>query len=367
MADLRLAHLRLLSQRIISSATATPVVVARSMLAMQAQDLSAAKWAVGLRAAGITSGEVDAALSDGTLVRSWPMRGTLHITAAEDLPWILGLTSARTIASARKRHADLGLDGRVFERAGEVAQRHLTGGKALTREALLVEFQRAGIEPTGQRGYHILWRLAQDGTICCGPPHGKQQTFVLLDEWVKHPRRYEREEALGELARRYFEGHGPATERDLAWWAKLTLNDVRIGLAVARGRLAAITVDGEKYLMSDAAEERLSGVAVAKSVVLLPGFDEYLLGYADRRAVLDPAYSQRIVPGGNGVFAPMVVVNGRVAGTWRRGTGKDESSLTVEPFEPMSRGVATKLHRAVAEYGRFLGTRLRGEIVVSAE
>ncbi len=335
------------------------------MLAMQAQDFSAAKWAVGVRGPGMTAADVDSALSDGTIVRSWPLRGTLHMTAAEDLPWILALTSARTIASAATRHAGLGLDSKTFGHATEIVQRHLVRGHALTREELLTEFQQAGIETSGQRGYHILWRLAQDGTICFGPPRGKQQTFVLLGDWVKHPLRYDREEALGELARRYFDGHGPATERDLAWWAKLTLKDARIGIAIAHRHLAEITIGGERYLMAAEAEERLSHVTVARQVVLLPGFDEYLLGYADRSAVLAAQHSQRIVPGGNGVFAPMLVVNGRVAGTWRRRAGRDESMLQVEPFEPLSRDAAKKLDHAAGDYGRFLGTPLHGPVAIS--
>ena len=359
-----LAHLRLTSQRIINSDATTAVDAVRTMLAMQAQDFAASKWAIGLRTPGATVHDVEAALESGTIVRSWPMRGTLHITAAEDLPWILGLTSARTVASAAKRHADLELDERTFARAREIAQRHLAGGHALTRDLLLTLFEQHGIETSGQRGYHILWRLAHDGTICFGPPRGTRQTFVLLDEWVKNPIRFEREQGLAELARRYFDGHGPATERDLAWWAKLTLKDVRAGIAAARSGLETLVVGDTTYYMAADAEARFeaSRKAVVRALALLPAFDEYLLGYADRTAVLAPQYSPRIAPGGNGIFAPTVVFDGQVVGTWRRGTGK-APAVQVQPFSRLSAAATEQVQRAAAACAHFLGTPFEPPVV----
>lgn len=362
-----LAHLRLVSQRIIASDAATPVDAVRSMLAVQAQDFAASRWAVGLRAPGSTVADVEAAFAAGTIVRSWPMRGTLHVTAAEDLPWILALTSARTVASAAKRHSDLGLDDPAFAQARDVAERYLAGGHALPREQLLALFEQHGIEVSGQRGYHLLWRLAHDGAICLGPLQGARQTIVLLDEWVKTPIRFEREQALGELARRYFEGHGPATERDLAWWSKLTLKDIRAGIAVARSQLETLVVDDTTYFMAAGAEARFeaSRKAAVRSLALLPGFDEYLLGYADRSAVLASEYSQRIAPGGNGIFAATVVFDGQVVGTWRRGAEK-APAIQLQPFTELSATATKGLARASAAYARFVGAPFVPPVVAPA-
>src|SRR4029453_9616924 len=131
--------------------------------------------------------------------------------------------------------------------------------------------------------------------------------------WVPRPRRISGEEALGELALRYFTGHGPATVRDLARWAGMPLRDARAGLAVARGRLGAVDGDGVEPLMDPATPDRLAACRrETEGLFLLPGFDEFVLGYGDRRAVLDPAFLDRVVPGGNGLFRPTVVHRGRI-------------------------------------------------------
>lgn len=178
----RLTRLRLTAQRIAVSDFATPADVVRWMLAMQAQDFAGAKWSVGLRLPGSTDGDIERALAEGSIVRSWPMRGTLHLVTAQDLRWMLAVTSPRLLASATKRHQDLQLTQVAFERAREAAVAALTGGVALTRDDLHGIFAQAGISPQGQRGYHLLWYLAQTGTLCFGPTRGKQQTFVLLSE-----------------------------------------------------------------------------------------------------------------------------------------------------------------------------------------
>jgi Winged helix DNA-binding domain len=156
---------------------------------------------------------------------------------------------------------------------------------------------------------------------------------VLTDEWIPKPRRLDREEALAELALRFFRGHGPATVPDLARWSGLTITDARAGLAAVRDQLATLDVDGTEHLLDPATPELLDAVrAEARGLFLLPGFDEFVLGYGDRSAVLDPAFADRIVPGGNGMFRPTVVRDGRIAGTWRRiGTGA-KRRIAAEPF-----------------------------------
>lgn len=182
---------------------------------MQAQDLPGAKWSVGLRAPQTTEAEVDTGFDSREIVRSWPMRGTLHLVTADDLAWMLELTAPRAIRSAAARRAALSITEADVEHAREIAVVSLSGGRSLTREAILASIASGGVSTEGQRGYHLLWYLAQTGTLVLGATQGKQQTFTLLDEWVRTPRRLDREEALGELALRYFRSHGPATARIL--------------------------------------------------------------------------------------------------------------------------------------------------------
>jgi hypothetical protein len=352
----RVTALRLASQHIGTSVLSSPVEAVRWMLAMQAQDLPGAKWSVGLRAPLAGEAAVETSFGSGEIVRSWPMRGTLHLVPAEDLGWMLELTAPRAIRSAASRRAAIGITETEVERAREIAVASLTGGRALTRNAILASIAAGGVSTEGQRGYHILWYLAQTGTLVLGAAQGRQQTFTLLDEWVRAPRRLERDEALGELAFRYFRSHGPATARDLARWSGLTMADVQRGLTVSGGLLTALELDGLRYHL---APETLAPAPTAARVHLLPGFDEYLLGYGDRSAALASENSAAVVPGGNGMFKPTVVADGEIAGTWRR--TRIGGEVLIEPllWNPLRGKLRDALVEAAGAYGAFLGRPTR--------
>ena len=323
---------------------------------MQAQDLPGAKWSVSLRGPLAGEAAVETSFGSGEIVRSWPMRGTLHLVPAEDLGWMLELTAPRAIRSAASRRAALGITEMEVDRAREIAVASLTGGRALTRNAILASIAAGGVSTEGQRGYHILWYLAQTGTLVLGAAQGRQQTFTLLDEWVRAPRRLERDEALGELAFRYFRSHGPATARDLARWSGLTMADVQRGLTVSGGLLTALELDGLRYHL---APETLAPAPTAARVHLLPGFDEYLLGYGDRSAALASENSAAVVPGGNGMFKPTVVADGEIAGTWRR--TRIGGEVLIEPllWNPLRGKLRDALVEAAGAYGAFLGRPTR--------
>ncbi|RKR86254.1 winged helix DNA-binding protein [Micromonospora pisi] len=328
-----IALLRLVAQRIANPPPATPTDTVRWLTAAQAQDFPGALTSIALRSAGGTRQAVHAALDAGEIVRSWPMRGTLHLLVAEDLPWVLGLTASRTLARAAGRQAQLGLDPATLVRARDLAVEALVGGHRLRRDELLAVWNTAGLGTDAQRGYHLIWHLAQTGTLCFGPMADGEQQIVLVDEWIPQPRRPDREEALGELAARYFRGHGPATTRDFTRWANLVAADVRVGLALARPTLARIEVDGVEYLMDPLTPELLdTDRARAGGVFLLPGFDEFILGYQDRSAVLPAEFADRIVPGNNGMFRPTVIADGRVLGTWTRNRRGADQGVVATPF-----------------------------------
>ena len=345
-----LSKLRLVAQRLVGSTFTTPLEVARWMLAVQAQDLPAAKWALGIRAPGTKLADVDAALTAGTIVRSWPMRGTLHLTPAEDLKWMLALATPRVLAGAKARQQALKLDDKTFGKARDVAHKVLAGRKQLTRGALLEAFNAAKLNAEPHRGYHILWYLAQTGSICLGPAEGKDQSYVLCDEWIAAPRELLREESLGELARRYFLSHGPATVKDLARWAKLTMPDARVALELAKPALAHH--DGYYF------DER-TVVPETSTVLALPAFDELILGYEDRTCSLPAEFADRVVPGGNGVFLSTIAVNGEIVGTWARTQKAKEVVVEARPFKKLTAVAAKGFERAVATYSAFLGKPVR--------
>ncbi len=326
--------LRLAAQRLVGERAPTAADAVRGLLAAQGQDLPGALTSVALRTPGRDRAEVSAALDSGEVVRSWPMRGTLHLVAAEDLPWMLDVLGTRALGGVAKRWEYLGLDEAQCERAREVVLGALARKDRWSRTELLSVIAESGVATTGQRGYHLLWYLSQTGTLCQGPTDGsRDQLFVGLDAWIPAPRRLDREEALAELALRYFGGHGPATVQDLCRWSGTGVREVRAALAQVRDRLEPVTVDGTEHFMDPATPERLAAArAEADGVLLLPGFDEYVLGYADRTAVLPAEHFEKIVPGGNGVFRPTVVRRGQVVGVWRwegRGAAR---RVVAEPF-----------------------------------
>ncbi len=345
-----LARLRLVAQRLVAADATSPTDAVRWSTAMQAQDYAGAVTSVALRTRTRSRAHVIEVLDSGELVRSWPMRGTLHLTAAEDLPWLLRLLAPRVVRASTTRRTGLGLDQAQLEQGRDLAEGALSGGRRLRRAELFEVWKRAGLDPSGQRGVHVLRYLAMTGTLVFGPTAGGEQLLVLLDEWIPAQRPREREDALGELARRYFRSHGPATAADLSAWAGLTSGETRTALALARPSLCAQDVGGTEHLFDPQTPDRLTAVsAAADGVLLLPGFDEFLLGYRDRSAQLDPAHAQRVVPGGNGVFRPTVICAGRVIGTWARGGGAAPRAVTATAFTTLSPGVELALAAAAAD------------------
>lgn len=342
MTTLReIARLRLAAQRIAGTGFATATGAVRWLTAAQAQDLEGALTSVALRTSSGTSQSVEAALDAGEIVRSWPMRGTLHLVVAEDLPWMLDLTATRLVSRAAARRAQLDLELPVLEHARDVAVAALTGGHRLGRDDLLAVWRDRGLVTSGQRGYHMIWHLAQTGTLCFGPVREHEQLLVLVDEWITRPRRLERDEALGEWAWRYFCSHGPATIKDFTRWTALVAADVRAGVELARPRLARIDVEGVEYFMDLQTPELLDACRRhARGAFLLPGFDEFVLGYADRQAALPGEFADRIVPGGNGVFRPTVVSNGQIVGTWTHSGRGRRRTVVATPFTSFSDDVA---------------------------
>lgn len=323
------ALLRLAAQRLSGPGEPDPTAAVRRLAAMQAQDLPGALTSVALRSAGRSREAVVAALDEGKVVRSWPMRGTLHLVTAPDLPWMLRLLAPRVVRSSAGRRTALGLTEGRLEQARGRSVKLLSGGGRLTRAELFAGWRNEGLDPSGQRGVHLLGWLAMTGVLVLGPMAGREQQVVLLEEWITDRRSLERDEALGELGRRYFCGHGPATCADLARWANLTVADTRAAVALARPSLVAVQIEGVEHLMDPETPERLAADrAGARATRLLPGFDELLLGYADRSATVDPAHADAIVPGGNGMFRATVLDGGRVVGTWsRRGSGARQTAV----------------------------------------
>lgn len=354
-----MGRLRLASQGLTGPGFASVPEAVRSMPALQAQDLQASLWAVGQRVPGSCVADVRAALDRGEVVRSWPMRGTLHLLAPEDLKWVLAITSTRLIKSLAGRHRDLGITAADVDAAAQAALLRVAGGAAASRAELFQTFEQAGQSTAGQRGIHLLAMLCQRGLLVQGPVAGHQQLVVAFDDWITTSRHLDREEGIAEWLLRYFRSHGPATERDFAWWSGLPLTETRAALAEVRDRLVELEFEGKPYWLSTETAALLEdGVPGQRTVLALPGFDEFVLGYTDRSITLPAPHADKIVPGGNGVFKKTIVAGGVVVGTWASPGNGRGGAVVAEPFDGVN-GLRPAARRSfelqAAKYRRFLG------------
>nr|WP_281373107.1 winged helix DNA-binding domain-containing protein [Kineococcus aurantiacus] len=325
--------------------------VVEHLAAVQAQDLRAAATAVALRTAGGTVDGLAAALDAGRVVRSWPQRGTLHLLPAADLFWVLELCAGRTVAATARRREQLGISPADLDVARGTAARSLTRA-GLTRAGLLAAFEAAGQATAAGRGYHLIVHLALTGALCQGPVRGREQLFVPAGEWVRDRR--DPPDPLAEWARRYLRGHGPATAADFAAWTKLPLGRAREGFAAVRGEFETALVDGVEHLLDPGLPDLVAAHRrAARGLHVLPGFDEFLLGYADRSHVLAPEHADRVTPGGNGVFRGTVVAGGRVVGTWDRVAGRGGDRVAAQGFTGLPPTRAAALARRVVPSGWF--------------
>ena len=344
---------RLIHHHVASKNDLSAESVVRWMGAMQAQEYKQALWGIGARMQSATLADVEMAIANREIVRTWSQRGTIHFVPAQDTLSMLQLCASRIVAGHGRRMSQLELTEDVIKQGEKVVIKALQAKKILTRAELFALFEHAGISTAGQRGYHIVWHLAHIGVICMGPMQDKEQTFVLLDEWVPNLRQLSSEEALTELVWRYFASHAPATEHDFARWSGLNLTDTRRGIQHNQHRLQAIQIHATTYWMADTSTDEPH-----QRVYLLPAFDEYLLGYQDRSAVLDEEHAQKVVPGNNGVFQPIIVRDGVVVGTWRHKITKKTVDITVHPFTSLD-DIQADILVAVKSFADFIGLDYR--------
>lgn len=340
-----IANQRLLNQRVTRPGPRGPEKLVAWMGAVQAQEYGPAKWGLALRSPqGTTEAAIERAIHKGRILRTHVLRPTWHFVAAADIRWMLELTGPHVHRTMSSYDRQLGLDAQVMTRATDVIERALGDYGYLTRRDLGTHLERAGLPGRSRELAHLAMYAELEGVICSGPRRGKQFTYALLADQAPAALRLSRDEALAELARRYFRSRGPATLRDFVWWSGLRTADARRGLDMIRARSHA--VDGLKYWSVGPAVARTSGRKA--SVHLLPVYDEYLVAYRDHQAVPRPAYVL-------GSFQHALVIAGQVAGTWRTVPGPKELAVDVTTLRRLTAAERRALAEAAAGYGRFLG------------
>jgi hypothetical protein len=338
---------RAASQLLAGNGEPRAEAIVRRLLAVQAQDLGAARLALRARGAGLTAAEVDRALDEGALVVAWLGRGTLHLVAPEDHGWLLALTAPPRFAGSARRLRQEGVSPQDAERAVGIMAGAVADEGPLTRAELAQRIAAHGIRTEGQATPHLLALAALRGITVLGPRRGGGQAFVLARDWIGDPAPVERDAALAELARRYLAGHGPASAADLATWAGLPLRDARAGLR-------AITVVEEGGLV----DLPRGTVAEALPPRLLGPYDPYLLGWKDRGFAVAAEHARRVHPGG-GVLRAVALVNGWAVATWSARRRDGRLAVRLDPFGPLAAADATALDAEIDDVARFEG-RERG-------
>jgi Winged helix DNA-binding domain len=330
--------------------------VVRWMGAMQAQDYQGAKWSLGLRLHQATDASVEAEISEGRILRTHVLRPTWHFVAAEDIRWLLEVTSPRVKAATAYMRRRLRLDDETFKRSNKIMADALHGKNHLTRVEIGKELTKGGITTSGLNLIFLLMNAELDAVICNGPRRGKQFTYALVQERAPKASERSRDEALAELAVRYFTSHGPATRRDFVWWSGLTTVDATKGLEMADSRLVRDTVDGEASFSSPKSQ---SGDADPLMAFLLPAYDEMMVGYSsfDRLRRGGEEFRDRFK------FSSPIMVRGRVVGSWRRELVRRAAMIQLAPYRKMEPDETEALHMVAERYGRFFGWAVELEYV----
>jgi hypothetical protein len=348
MVPVTVALKRLAQQRLTQNQLATPEEIVAWLGAVQSQDYQGAKWALYQRMRDATNSAIERAVADGSILRTHIMRPTWHFVTPTDIRWMQALSAPRIIAGSARMYRLHDLDEALLARSNEIISSTLRGGRYLTRAELGSALAAAGIAATGLRLTLIVHRAELDAVVCSGPLRGKQFTYALLDERAPLSRSLPRDEALTELVRRYYTGHGPATIHDFAWWSGLTLADARAGIDMAGAHLAHEVISGRTYWMSASIPPTAEPHQTA---LLLPTFDEFLVGYAG----FDVARRAGRPAREGGTFDSTLVVGGRVVGSWKRTFQKGAVALEVTPFAPLTADEHEAVRAAARQYGEFAG------------
>jgi hypothetical protein len=347
-----IAAIRLANQQILNTRFTDPTELVAWMGAVQSQDFAMAKWALGLRLKKATDASVEQAIDSGGIIRTHIMRPTWHFVAKEDARWIMDLTAPHVYKLAGTMYRQLKLDDSVFKITNDLIGKLLADGDEFTRDEVIAEVNKAGIETDNLRATHIMFQAELDKIICNGARRGKKFTYALFDRKVPAASALNRQEALAALAKRYFLSHGPATLQDFAWWSGLSLTDSKLGFEAVRAEFEAAHFGGREYLFTASAElPQMHGKAI-----LIPAFDEITIGYADRSAAMDNAVAQNPDSGG-GIFKPSVMVKGKIVAVWRRTEKKESVNFEISPLSKMPAAAEKSLQAAGTAYARFIGKK----------
>lgn len=349
-----ITYLRLFNQQLIGSACKTAKEIVGKMGAMQAQDFSMAKWAIGCRLPGSTGITIEAELNKGDILRTHLMRPTWHFVSSDDIYWLLELSAPQIKAIVSARDKRLQLNENIYRKSNFIIENALQGGEHLSREELAKELESAEIPIDYNKVSHYLLRAEIDGIICSGRIKNNKYTYALLEERVPKKKKITREEATSWLAQRYFSSHGPATIQDFIWWSGLSITESKRALEMVKSNFVSEIIEKQTYWFPNTASIPEPD---KNTVFLLPAFDEFIISYRDRTASLLIADHKKAVSS-NGIFRPVIVINGQVTGLWKRITQKDKVTLETILFQPVNNTIQNLIQETVFQYENFLNKKV---------
>lgn len=347
--------LRLISQHIGIRSFKTAQEIVERMGGMQAQDFEMAEWALGVRLQDSTEKLIKSAIDNGEIIRIHLMRPTWHFVSSSDIYWMLELTAPQIKSALRYRNKELELNEKILGKCNKIIETALLSGGNLTREELVGVLNKNKIKTENNRASHIFLNAELDGLMCSGRIKNGKQTYALLNKRVPEVKTLKRDDAIGKLAVKYFLSRGPASLEDFVWWSGLPVKDARKGLEMVKHRLAALEINSKKYWLPDSFEEPASH---KNHVYILPAFDEFILSYKDRGAIIDMNNRKNAVSN-NGVFRPVILVNGKISGVWKRKKKNGEIIIETELFDKGKKLPETSIKKLFGYYGRFIGKNIK--------
>lgn len=348
--DLRdISFTRLANQQVTSSQFHSVKELTEWMGALQAQDFPMSKWALGTRLPGSTIKTIDYALDKGEILRTHLLRPTWHLVSSGNIRWLLKLTAPHIHSAMRSRNRQLGLTDALLNKTNDILYEAVKGGRYKTREEMMSILRLAGIDTTENRGSHILFEAELEGLVCSGPSVNGKITYALLDERDEKPSDAERDEALARLARIYFSSHGPATINDFTWWSGLPAKDARHGLSMVSSEFSSEKTGTEEYWYKG---KIVPAAGSLPHVKLLPAYDEFIISYRDRTAALALADHKKAVSD-NGLFRPVIIINGLVAGLWKKTAIKEKIKIEASIFGKIDKKTKDLIEKETLNFGRF--------------
>lgn len=340
-----IARIRLQNQQLAGTQMKSAVEVIEWLGAMQGQEYGQTKWGLGLRCPNLSDNDIENELNEGKILRTHLLRPTWHFVSAKDICWLLELTAPRVHTANAYMYRQLALDDKIFNRCNDILIKILEGGNQLTRDDINEEFRKDKIIAKGHRLSYIMMNAELEGIICSGERQGNQFTYALLDERVKYKKTLEKDEAFAELTTRYFNSRNPATVKDFSTWSGLTLADCKKGIEMIKPLLQKEVIEKQEYFFN---QNIFLSDKQADKMYLLPVYDEFIMGYKNRNAIMTLHNNASFR------YDCMVVFDGQVIGTWKRTIVKNAIDIEFDFFKPLNKHQSKACDEAVNHFSEFM-------------